>query len=65
MIRCEGSEAACAFLRERGLKPGAWVSMVALADSGLLVRVEGTENELALSGDLAERIRVAPEDGEG
>jgi len=53
------SEAAQAFLAERGLRPGREVRVAAAGEGGVLVEVDG--EHVALSRDLAARISVRAE----
>ena len=53
------SEAAQAFLAERGLRPGREVRVAAAGEGGVLVEVDG--EHVALSRDLAAQIAVREE----
>lgn len=59
VVRCDTTDLARAFLDDHGLRSGAWVTVIATTESGLLIDVEGTE--MALATHLAERIHVEPE----
>ncbi len=56
VIRCDVSEAARAFLDERGVRPGATLAVVATADDSLLVQVG--EAHISLARTLAEAVQV-------
>jgi DtxR family Mn-dependent transcriptional regulator len=56
VVRCEGSDAACVFLREQGVRPGARLSLTADAEDTLLVQVG--EAYISLARTLAENIWV-------
>lgn len=56
VVRCEVSDAAQAFLDERGLRPGASLTVMTTADDGLLLEVKGAYISLARA--LAEDIWV-------
>lgn len=60
VVRCEGGDAACAFLHERGVRSGAWLALVADAGDTLLVQVG--EAYISLARALAKDIRVELDD---
>jgi DtxR family Mn-dependent transcriptional regulator len=62
VIRCDAGQAGCAFLDEYGLRPGASLTLLAMTEDSLLVRVG--EMQLSLAVVLAESIMVEPEDAE-
>jgi DtxR family Mn-dependent transcriptional regulator len=59
VIHCDVSEATRSFLDERGVRPGASVTVVATADDSLLVQVE--EKHISLARTLAETVQVETE----
>lgn len=60
VVRQEGEEAASGFLSEQGLRPGAALSVRAVGEGALLVRIEGSD--VTLSRDLAAGIWVEPDE---
>ena len=62
VIRCDANQAGCAFLDEHGIRPGASLTVQAMADDSLLVQVG--EMQISLARTLAESITVEPEDVE-
>lgn len=62
VVRCDTDEAAKAFLDEQGMRPGATLTVVAVGEDSLLVRVEG--RHMSLARTLAEGIQVEPKEGE-
>ncbi len=58
VVRCEASDASCAFLAEQGLRPGGSVTLLATGADSLLVEVGAAQLSLALS--LASAIGVEP-----
>jgi DtxR family Mn-dependent transcriptional regulator len=62
VIRCEANQAGCAFLDEHGIRPGASLTVLAMADDSLLVQVGKVQISLARS--LAECITIEPKDME-
>lgn len=63
VIRCDVSEAAQTFLDERGVRPGASVTVMATAEDSMLVQVGKAHISLAQS--MAESIQVEPEEKKG
>jgi len=59
VIRCDASGAACAFLDEQEVRPGASLTVVATAEDSLLVRVG--ETHVSLARTLAEAVQVEME----
>lgn len=62
VIRCEANQPECDYLTQHGVKPGASLSVLALATSSLLVQIN--EKQITLPRILAESIIVEPEDFE-
>jgi DtxR family Mn-dependent transcriptional regulator len=60
VIRCDADQAGCAFLDEHGVRPGASLTVLAMADDSLLVQVG--EMQISLARTLAETITIEPED---
>lgn len=60
VVRCDVSDAARAFLDERGVRPGAPLTVAALAEDGVLVQVGGMH--LALARSLAEAVQLEIEE---
>lgn len=58
-VQCTADEAACAFLADQRLKPGAPLQVLAIAPQGLLVEVGG--RRVALSRSLAIALQVEPD----
>jgi DtxR family Mn-dependent transcriptional regulator len=56
VIRCEANQAEQAFLHEHGIRPGAALTVLAMADDSLLVGVG--EAQLSMTRELAEAITV-------
>jgi len=54
VVRCDASDAARAFLDERGVRPGASLMVVATAEDSVLVQVK--ETHLSLARSLAEAV---------
>ena len=61
IVRAELDGSTQAFLRELGLRPGVWLSTLAMGEKGLLVEIEGSAQEISLSTELAASIQVEPE----
>ncbi|RLC66577.1 MAG: hypothetical protein DRI48_04350 [Chloroflexi bacterium] len=62
VVRCDVDKAARAFLDEQGMRPGATLTVVAVGEDSLLVRVG--EAHVSLARTLAEGIQVEPKEGE-
>ena len=60
VIRCDANSAECSFLDEHGIRPGASLTLQAIATDSLLVQVG--EAQISLARSLAESIKVEPED---
>ena len=60
VVRCDVDDAARAFLNEQGLRPGASLTVVATAESSVLLKIRGTHVSLARS--LAEAIQLEMEE---
>ena len=60
VIRCDANQAGCAFLDEHGIRPGASLTVLAMADDGLFLQVGDAQISIARS--LAESITVELED---
>mgnify|MGYP001095878825 CR=1 FL=1 len=56
VVRCDVGDATRAFLDERGIRPGARLTVVATAEDGVLV--QAGETHISLARSLAEVIRV-------
>jgi DtxR family Mn-dependent transcriptional regulator len=59
IIRCEVDDAGNTFLGEHGIRPGAMLTVLALADDSLLVQVG--EVQISLARTLAKMIKVESE----
>jgi DtxR family transcriptional regulator, Mn-dependent transcriptional regulator len=59
VVRCDALQAGCDFLDEQGLRPGAKLTVLAMADDSLFVQVG--EVQISLARALAEWIMVEPE----
>ena len=62
VIRCDMCDAARAFLDEKGVRPGASLTVLATAEQSLLVQVD--EAHISLAQTLAEAIQVGLLDSE-
>jgi DtxR family Mn-dependent transcriptional regulator len=62
IIRCDANQTGCAFLDEQGVRPGAALTVLAMAGDSLLVQVG--EAQFSLAWTLAEWITVEQEDTE-
>jgi DtxR family Mn-dependent transcriptional regulator len=60
VIRCDANSAECSFLDEHGIRPGASLTLQAIATDSLLVQVG--EAQISLARSLAESIKVESED---
>jgi len=56
VIRCDANQAGCAFLNEHGVRPGASLTVLAMADDSLLVQVGDVQ--ISMARKLAESIMV-------
>jgi DtxR family transcriptional regulator, Mn-dependent transcriptional regulator len=63
VVHCDVSEAAQTFLDERGVRPGASVTVMATAEDSLLVQVG--EAHISLARAVAEAIQMEPEEEKG
>jgi DtxR family Mn-dependent transcriptional regulator len=61
VIRCDSEGASQWFLEEQGIRPGAWLSVVAAAGDSVLVQVG--HGHVSLARDLAEAVQVQVEVG--
>ena len=59
VIRCDIEGASQSFLEEQGIRPGAWLSVVAAAGDSVLVQVG--QGHISLARDLAEALQVQVE----
>jgi len=59
VARCDADEAACVFMGEQGIRPGASLTVVATAEDSLLVQVG--EAHASLARTLAEAVQVEME----
>ena len=60
VIRCDIEGASQSFLEEQGIRPGAWLSVVAAAGDSVLVQVG--QGHVSLARDLAEAVLVQVEE---
>jgi len=60
VIRRDMSDTARSFLDERGVRPGATLTVEAVAEDGVLVQVSGTH--ISLARELAEAVQVEPQE---
>ncbi|MBU0510850.1 MAG: metal-dependent transcriptional regulator, partial [Chloroflexi bacterium] len=60
VIRCDANQVGCIFLDEHGIRPGASLTVLAIAGDNLLTQVG--EAQISLARTLAEAITVEPED---
>ena len=60
VIRCEANQAGRTFLGEQGIRPGATLTVLALAADSLFVQVGKTQ--ISLARTVAESIMVEPKD---
>jgi DtxR family Mn-dependent transcriptional regulator len=60
VIRCDATQAGCAYLDENGIRPGASLTVLVTTTDNLLVQVG--ESQISLAQTLAEFIVVEPED---
>jgi DtxR family transcriptional regulator, Mn-dependent transcriptional regulator len=63
VLSCDVEGAPRSFLEDKGLHPGAWLQMVALAEDGVLIQVERSFVSLAQSLALAIRVEAEGEAG--
>lgn len=59
VVRCDLEGASESFLAERGIRPGAWLEAIAMAENAVLVLVEG--EHVSLTRGLAQSIQVQVE----
>jgi len=62
VIRCQTSQGERAFLHEQGIRPGAALKVLAMADDSLLVGVG--DAQLSMARELAETVTVEMRDPE-
>jgi DtxR family Mn-dependent transcriptional regulator len=62
VIRCDATQAGCIFLDEHGIRPGASLTVLAIASGNLLV--QASDVQVSLARTLAESITVETEDAE-
>ena len=60
VIRCDSEGASQWFLEEQGIRPGAWLSVVAAAGDSVLVQVG--QGHVSLARDLAKAVQIQVEE---